>query len=41
MEEMLKQVSGDWKRKNIEIVLETQIIGDRSGPPRISAVYIW
>lgn len=41
MEEMLKQVSGDWKRKNIEIVLETQVIGDRSGPPRISAVYVW
>ena len=41
MEEMLKQVSGDWQRKNIEIVLETQVIGDRSGPPRISAVYVW
>ena len=41
MEEMLKQASGDWKRKNIEIVLETQVIGDRSGPPRISAVYVW
>ena len=41
MEEMLKQVSGDWKRKNIEIVLETQVNGDRSGPPRISAVYVW
>ena len=41
MEEMLKNVSGDWKRKNIEIVLETQVIGDRSGPPRVSAVYVW
>jgi hypothetical protein len=41
MDEMLKKVSGDWKRKNIEIVLETQVIGDRSGPPRISAVYVW
>jgi hypothetical protein len=41
MDEMLKKVSGDWKQKNIEIVLETQVIGDRSGPPRISAVYVW
>lgn len=41
MEEMLKQVPGDWKRKNVEIVLETQVIGDRSGPPRISAIYVW
>jgi hypothetical protein len=41
MEEMLKQVPNDWKRKNIEIVLETQVIGDRSGPPHVSAVYVW
>jgi hypothetical protein len=41
MEEMLKQMPGDWQRKNIEIVLETQVIGDRSGPPRISSIYVW
>jgi hypothetical protein len=41
MEEMLGQVSKDWKRKNLEIVLETQVIQGRSGPPRISAVHIW
>jgi len=41
MEEMLKRVPGDWKRNNIEIVLETQVIGDRSGPPHVSAVYVW
>jgi hypothetical protein len=41
MEEMLTQVPRDWKRKNLEIVLETQVIQGRSGPPRISAVYIW
>jgi hypothetical protein len=41
MEEMLKQIPGDWQRKNVEIVLETQVIGDRSGPPRISAIYVW
>jgi hypothetical protein len=41
MDETVKRVSSDWKRKNIEIVLETQVIGDRSGPPRVSAVYVW
>ena len=41
MDDMLKRVPSDWKRKNIEIVLETQVIGDRSGPPRVSAVYVW
>jgi hypothetical protein len=40
MDEMVKRVSSDWKRKNIEILLETQVIGDRSGPPRVSAVYV-
>jgi hypothetical protein len=41
MEEMLAQVPRDWKRKNLEIVLETQVIQGRSGPPRISAVHVW
>jgi hypothetical protein len=41
IDDMLKRVPSDWKRKNIEIVLETQVIGDRSGPPRVSAVYVW
>jgi hypothetical protein len=41
MEEMLDQLPGNWRRKNIEIVLETQVIQDRSGPPRVSAVHVW
>jgi hypothetical protein len=41
MQEMLKQVPSGWQRKNVEIVLETQVIGDRSGPPRITAAYVW
>jgi hypothetical protein len=41
MEEMLAQIPKDWKRKNLEIVLETQVIQNRSGPPRISAVHVW
>jgi hypothetical protein len=41
IDEMLSQVSKDWKHKNLEVVLETQIIQGRSGPPRISAVHVW
>ena len=41
MEDMLKQLPSNWKQKNIEIVLETQVIQGRSGPPRITAVHVW
>lgn len=41
MDELLPQLPSDWERKNIEIVLETQVIEGRSGPPHISAVYVW
>jgi len=41
MEDLLKQVPQNWKQKNIEIVLETQVIQGRSGPPRITAVHAW
>jgi hypothetical protein len=41
MDTMLALVPGDWKRKNLEIVLETQVIEGRSGPPHIDAVHIW
>ena len=41
MQEMLKQLPSDWQKKNIEVVLETQVIQGRSGPPRLRAVYAW
>jgi hypothetical protein len=41
MSELLSLAQSNWKQKNIEIVLETQVIQDRSGPPRISAVHVW
>jgi hypothetical protein len=41
MDEMLKQLPSDWQKKNIEIVLETQVIQGRSGPPRLRAVHSW
>ena len=31
----------DWSKKNMELVLETQVIDGRSGPPRLVASYFW
>lgn len=41
MNKILNYVPGGWDRKNIEIVLETQVIQGLSGPPRIVAVQAW
>jgi hypothetical protein len=41
MEDMLKQVPRDWKHKNLEVVLETQVIDGRSGPPRVTTAHVW
>jgi len=41
MEEMASQVPRDWQHKNLEVVLETQVIQNQSGPPRITALHVW
>ena len=41
LNEMTSRLPANWSRKNIEIVLETQVIDSHSGPPRIDAVYVW
>jgi hypothetical protein len=41
MEDLLKQLPRSWNQKNMEIVLETQVIQGRSGPPRVTAVHVW
>ena len=41
LDEFALKASKDWSSKNTEIVLETQVIDGRSGPPRIDAVYTW
>jgi len=41
MQEILAQAPKDWQTKNVEIVLETQVIQGRSGPPRVRAIHIW
>ncbi len=32
---------GDWKHKNIQIVIGTTVIGDNAGQPRVLAAYVW
>jgi hypothetical protein len=41
MSELVRLAPHEWSRKNMEIVLETQVIDGRSGPPRIDAVHVW
>jgi len=41
MEEILSQVPANWKNKNMELVLETQVIDGRSGPPHVVATHFW
>jgi hypothetical protein len=41
MAELMRAAPNNWEHKNMEIVIETQVIDGRSGPPRIAAVYVW
>jgi hypothetical protein len=41
LDELARRAPKEWARKNLEIVLETQVIDGRSGPPRIDEVYAW
>src|SRR6202035_43991 len=41
VDELALKAANDWSRKNMEVVLETQVIDGRSGPPRIDEVYTW
>lgn len=41
MEDATKQAPRDWRHKNTEIVIATQVIDGRSGPPRVLATYFW
>jgi hypothetical protein len=39
--EISNYIPKSWNRRNIEIVLETQVIEGRSGSPRIAAMHVW
>ena len=39
--ELDKRLPSDWKNKNLEVVLKTQVIDGRTGSPSIEATYLW
>lgn len=41
LDSLLAKVPADWERKNIEAVIETQVIQGHSGPPQVLAVKTW
>jgi hypothetical protein len=41
MNDLMKSSPKDWARRNMEVVLETQVIDGRSGPPRLVASNFW
>jgi hypothetical protein len=36
-----KLAPGDWKHKNIQIVVSARAVLEDSGPPRVVAAYVW
>jgi hypothetical protein len=36
-----KQAPAGWEKKNIQIVLETEVIKGNSGPPKVAAFHAW
>ena len=41
LEQAEKLAPGDWKHKNIQIVIATTIMGENAGQPRVVAAYVW
>jgi hypothetical protein len=41
LESAEKLTPGDWKNKNVQIVLQTSVIGGNPGQPRVLAAYLW
>jgi hypothetical protein len=41
MELLAKKAPEGWERKNVQIVITTQVINRHSGPPRVVAVHYW
>jgi hypothetical protein len=41
LESAEKLAPGDWKHKNIQIVIGTTIINENAGEPRVLTAYVW
>ena len=40
-EALVQSAPTGWQRKNLQIVLETSVVGTTPGPPRVLATYFW
>ncbi len=41
LEQLLKNAPANWPDKNLEAVIQTQVIEGKTGPPRVLAVHFW
>jgi hypothetical protein len=41
LESLLQKAPGNWDRKNLEAVIETDVVDNHPGPPTILAVETW
>lgn len=39
LEQALRDAPGDWRKKNLQIVLRLKVVGKTPGPPEIVATY--
>lgn len=37
----LRNAPADWARKNLQIVLSTQVVSGAAGPPKVLAIHVW
>lgn len=41
LEQALREAPSDWRKKNIQIVLRSKVVGKTPGPPEVVATYFW
>jgi hypothetical protein len=41
MEQIQKSAPSNWDKMNIELVIATDVVGRRAGPPKIVATHFW
>jgi hypothetical protein len=39
--EAVRQAGVGWERKNVQVVLQTKVVGGTPGPPRVLATHFW
>jgi hypothetical protein len=41
MESIAASAPGKWARKNVEVLISTQVINGKSGPPKTVIAHFW